>query len=95
MAACGAFDLVGNVWEWTAPYWLVYSDTGKFAAGYVISGSKSRVRLFAPESLIAVRGASYADSGDSLSCGAQGWLPPDNRMHRNGLRIVIAALPTR
>ncbi len=73
-APCGALDLAGNVWEWTADVWRSYPG-----ATEVVEETELRV----------VRGGSYGDNRTSVRCGARYWGRPVGDPY-DGFRVVVA-----
>jgi formylglycine-generating enzyme required for sulfatase activity len=79
-AACGALDVVGNVWEWTSSNYQEYPDE-----------ANTLEKDFTPEEFdVPVRGGAYHNYGASVRCGARGWDYPDMRVDFLGLRVVVS-----
>lgn len=75
-APCGALDLAGNVWEWTASMWQSYPGAEKeFPEG--------RYRV--------VRGGSWRDDRTWIRCGARLRAPIVNIDLDVGFRVVVAS----
>jgi formylglycine-generating enzyme required for sulfatase activity len=73
-AACGALDMVGNVWEWTASSFQAYPT--------------HNVKAFAPNDWdVPIRGAAWRDSSTTLGCRARSVSQPDDG---RSFRLVIA-----
>jgi formylglycine-generating enzyme required for sulfatase activity len=73
-AACGALDMVGNVWEWATSSFLEYPE--------------HQSKDFAPDDWdVPVRGAAWRDSGTALGCLARGVSQPDDG---RSFRLVVA-----
>lgn len=80
-AACGALDMVGNVWEVTT------SSYGHYPAG-----SARREEDFTPDTWdVPWRGGSYRSNSTSVCCRARVRNNPGNiRFDFGGLRLVVA-----
>ncbi|MEI6180611.1 MAG: SUMF1/EgtB/PvdO family nonheme iron enzyme [Chloroflexales bacterium] len=82
-AACGALDLVGNVWELMASSYAAYPE----------EGAVLRNDFTPKESDVPCRGGAWKDSGANVRCGARGGYLPDN-VNRilllRGLRVCVA-----
>ena len=81
-AACGALDMVGNVWEWASSSYRAYPGAAQ-------QGQED----FTPyESDVPRWGGSYRSSSTSVRCGARGRDHPDfNGIYNNyGFRVVLA-----
>lgn len=74
----GLFDMLGNVWEWTAD---AYS-----ADGYARHGASNPVSTTGEHKVI--RGGSYRSNLLLTRCGARNFFPGDGRMPVIGLRVV-------
>ena len=74
-APCGALDMSGNVWEWTASEYRSYPEAAKPFTDY-----NYRV----------LRGGYYKDIRKRVRCGARGGIFPNVRLNVNGFRIVVA-----
>lgn len=78
VAACGALDIIGNIWEWTASPWRSYWDArNKFA------NDKRRV----------LRGGSFRDNKARVGCSSRFRLLPNYDIFNNaeGFRIVVTS----
>ncbi len=65
-AACGAHDMVGTVWEWTASEWNAYpAGSGTVVKDYIIGSDR-----------VSLRGASWWNSSNDLLCAARYWYYP-------------------
>ncbi|MEI7646403.1 MAG: SUMF1/EgtB/PvdO family nonheme iron enzyme [Chloroflexales bacterium] len=74
-APCGAMDMAGNVWEWTADVWQSYPGAEK---------------VFTDDGLRAVRGGSCYNDRTNVRCGARGRNLLFNGGDSNGFRVVLA-----
>ncbi len=74
-AACGALDMAGNVWEWTA----TLTDECEQVAPR---------NDFTLTEKPAIRGGAFNWSRDYLHCGAAYWFSPGHRQNLVGFRIV-------
>lgn len=76
-AACGALDLAGNVWEWTAT--LADNPTAPQPCADV-----------APGQMPVIKGGAFNWEADYLRCGAFYWFSPIQRFNLLGFRVVMA-----
>jgi formylglycine-generating enzyme required for sulfatase activity len=79
-APCGALDMAGNVWEWTADVWQSYPGAGK---------------PFTEEDRRVLRGGYSGGSRTYVRRGARHRGPPAYVIHNineNGFRVVAAPL---
>ncbi|MEI7772463.1 MAG: SUMF1/EgtB/PvdO family nonheme iron enzyme, partial [Chloroflexales bacterium] len=74
-AVCGAQDLSGNVWEWTAS--LAES-----------SESAEPCEDVNPGETPVIKGGAFDSKAEELRCGASSWLRPGQRVAHLGFRIV-------
>jgi formylglycine-generating enzyme required for sulfatase activity len=76
-APCGALDMAGNVWDWTADIWQSYPGAAK---------------PFTDKSLRVLRGGDYDSIRTYVRCGARGRNDPDlTYLSLNyGFRVVVA-----
>jgi formylglycine-generating enzyme required for sulfatase activity len=74
-APCGALDMAGNVWEWTASAWRSYPGAAK---------------AFTNDDLRVLRGGSWGDSRNRVRCGARDGGFPDDGDVDYGFRVVVA-----
>ena len=72
---CGALDMAGNVWEWTASVYQSYPGAAK-----VFTEAARRV----------LRGGGYADNRTNVRCGARGRYGLGNVNNGLGFRVVLA-----
>ena len=77
-AACGALDMAGNVWEWTA------SRSDALAAPEPCAD-------IAGDAMPAIKGGAFNWDADALRCGAHYWFHPAQRYNLLGFRLVWAA----
>lgn len=81
-AACGAHDLAGNVWEWTAS--LADSRSAQLPCADVAAAAHP-----------VIKGGSFNWDADALRCGAHFWFHPGQRCNLLGFRLVWAAVSDR
>ncbi len=79
-AACGAHDMVGNVWEWTMSSWESYPG----ASGTVVDDFASS------KGDVPVRGYSYYGNRTNVLCAARYGLYPDLGYSGGGFRLVLS-----
>ena len=75
-APCGALDMAGNVWEWTASVWQSYPG-----AEEVFTDKERRVLR---------GGAAWGNNRTKVRCGARDWYHPDINRFNFGFRVVLA-----
>jgi formylglycine-generating enzyme required for sulfatase activity len=80
MAACGALDLAGNVWEWTSSRYKMYPTEA-----YTCAKDFTR-----NEPDVPLRGGSFRQSSTFVRCGARGWFYPSDWGNLLGFRVVAA-----
>lgn len=73
-APCGALDMVGNIWEWTASVWQSYPGVEK---------------PFVEERYRVMRGGSWSDNRTWTRCGARSWGHPNYVNNLRGFRVVV------
>jgi formylglycine-generating enzyme required for sulfatase activity len=74
-APCGASDMAGNVWEWTASVWQAYPGGAP-----VVAKEDARV----------LRGGSYWSDTAGVRCARRLWSPPRLGGYDHfGLRVVV------
>lgn len=74
-AVCGALDLAGNVWEWTATLWERIQQPAPWSD-------------FTAAKKPAIRGGAFNWSSGYLHCGAHYWFSPGYRQNLLGFRVV-------
>ncbi len=74
-AACGAQDLSGNIWEWTAS--LAESFESALPCEDVSPGETP-----------VIKGGAFGSKAEELRCGASSWLHPGQRIAHLGFRVV-------
>jgi formylglycine-generating enzyme required for sulfatase activity len=77
-AACGALDLAGNVWEWTA------TPTDQQPI------QRAPCPDFAPDTRPTIRGGAFNWSSHYLHCGARYWFNSSYRQNLLGFRVVCS-----
>ncbi|PDW03513.1 NACHT domain-containing protein [Candidatus Viridilinea mediisalina] len=77
-AACGARDLAGNVWEWTASRAANLSDLTPCSD-------------IALDELPVIKGGAFNWEAEALRCGAHYWFHPAQRHNLLGFRLVWVA----
>lgn len=80
IAACGAHDMLGNVWEWTSSYFMMYPKD-----------SNQVVQDFMGYDAVALRGGAYWEPASSMTIGARTSNLPEGNLHL-GFRIVLAPI---
>ena len=80
MAACGALDMAGNVWEVTTSSYRGYPEH----SSEVIKDFTTDVRD------VPWRGGGWGDSSTYVRCGARGRFDPVNDVDSRGFRVVVA-----
>jgi formylglycine-generating enzyme required for sulfatase activity len=78
VAACGALDLAGNVWEWCASHHTTYPDTA-----YTLEKD-----FTADDWVVPLRGGYWNSS--NVRCGARRWGLPDFGRDYFGIRVVVS-----
>jgi formylglycine-generating enzyme required for sulfatase activity/energy-coupling factor transporter ATP-binding protein EcfA2 len=76
-AACGARDLAGNVWEWTA---------SQHEQAALLEPQRDVALTDQP----VIRGGAFNWEADYLACGAHYWFNPGHRHNLLGFRVVWA-----
>ncbi|RRR74981.1 MAG: hypothetical protein EI684_05820 [Candidatus Viridilinea halotolerans] len=79
MAACGALDLAGNVWEWASSSSKAYPE-----------GAAALVKDFTDDDYaVPYRGGAYYGNSTIVRCGARSWVPPSYGYDNPGFRVVV------
>ena len=87
-AACGAMDMVGNVWEWTTSHADRYPSQ---SAEVVLDFTQSK-DFTDKEMVVPVRGGSYGNDSSYVRCGARNRDHPVNDIdfYRGGVRVCVS-----
>ena len=78
--AFGLFDLLGNVWEWTAD---------DYAPDAYEKHARQNPRHVAATGKKVIRGGSYRTELAVVRCGTRGWGVPGDRLPTLGFRLVM------
>ncbi|HLF28158.1 MAG TPA: SUMF1/EgtB/PvdO family nonheme iron enzyme [Anaerolineae bacterium] len=87
---CGAFDMSGNVWEWTRSRWGDDPQTPTFRYPYS-ENLDERERPDADDYRV-VRGGSWGSGASLARCAFRGWNTPVDRYYATGFRCVLRSL---
>ncbi len=79
-AACGAHDMVGNVWEWATSSYKGYPQ----ASGIVVDDFET------DNADVPARGGSHYGNRTNVLCAARGRFNPDNVIDYAGFRLVLS-----
>lgn len=79
-AACGAEDMVGNIWEWAASSYAEYPP----------EHNQGRTDFAVNDWDVSLRGGAWDNNQIHIRCSARFWAKPGNRNNYWGLRIVRA-----
>jgi formylglycine-generating enzyme required for sulfatase activity len=83
---CGALDMAGNAWEWTASLWGSLEQNNY---RYPYNPADGREAPDASESLMrVVRGGSFRDGGTRMRCAFRDWRYPFYHSDAIGFRVV-------
>jgi formylglycine-generating enzyme required for sulfatase activity/energy-coupling factor transporter ATP-binding protein EcfA2 len=83
-AACGALDMVGNVWEWCTSRYEAYPG-----------GAAYREEDFTDQDFdVPLRGGTAWDDSTSVRCGARNWIIPTYGDFDFGFRVVVSLVRT-
>ncbi len=82
---CGAYDLCGNVWEWTASRWGHNWQTLDYAYPYVADDGREEA---AGSHARVIRGGSWFDSLDKAHPAHRGRYLPGSRGSNIGFRLA-------
>ncbi|RRR77999.1 MAG: hypothetical protein EI684_00865, partial [Candidatus Viridilinea halotolerans] len=80
MAACGALDLAGNVWEWASSSYTSYPEGAAVLAKDFTDGDLD----------VPLRGGTFRDDSTGVRCGARNRDHPVNWYYSPGFRVVVA-----
>ncbi|EFO80361.1 hypothetical protein OSCT_1778 [Oscillochloris trichoides DG-6] len=80
MAACGAMDLAGNVWEWCSSHFEQYPEAAYTVQKDFTSG----------EWVVPLRGGAYYMGSTNVRCGARDGYHPDIWNYYFGFRVVVS-----
>lgn len=87
-AACGALDLAGNVWEWTASHYARYPEQ----CNIPVADFPQFERFTLEEMVVPVRGGSWNNDSAFMRCGARVRHVPDNLDDGiQGFRIAVTS----
>jgi formylglycine-generating enzyme required for sulfatase activity len=82
MAACGALDMAGNVWEWTSSRYKMYP-----------TAAHTYAKDFTQDNFdVPWRGGNFWLGSTFVRCGARYWFRPYLRFINLGIRVVLAPL---
>lgn len=87
-SAFGLQDMSGNVWEWTNSRWGKTTTEPDFDYTQWEQQQLERNRLD-PVEFRVVRGGSWVDNADVVSCAVRNWGPPSDRGNAIGFRLVL------
>jgi formylglycine-generating enzyme required for sulfatase activity len=94
LSPCGAYDMAGNVWEWTRSLWG--EDLQKASFGYPYKPDDGRENLDAPANVTRVlRGGSWLFPAVGARCAARGGDFPGGRDGDIGFRVVASPFSER
>ena len=85
-APCGALDLAGNVWEWTASRWGPEVERPSF--GYPYDPEDGREEPTGTD-LQIVRSGSWYGEARGARCACRSWSNPDLRYNYLGFRALL------
>jgi len=75
-AMCGAEDMVGNVWEWTA-------------TPYNAPSAPLPAHDMQPHHVVLLMGSAFYEEKERLACGVRRWDVPFSENHYVGFRVVL------
>lgn len=81
-AACGALDMVGNVWELASSSYRAYPD----------KAAQEEKDFTAGDWDVPWRGGSWGQDSTGVRCGARNWDRPGNSDYFQGFRVVVSPL---
>ncbi|MBP1467998.1 SUMF1/EgtB/PvdO family nonheme iron enzyme [Candidatus Chloroploca sp. M-50] len=82
VAACGALDMAGNVWEWASSSYRAYPA----------EAAQERKDFTTDNWDVPWRGGSWRQDSTYVRCGARNWLHPGGTLNVLGFRVVAAPL---
>lgn len=77
-APCGAQEMVGSVWEWTATPWESYA-----------AGSGAAEGDFVPDAWVSLRGGGWGVDRTYVRCGSRNGYYPYGRLVVRGFRLFL------
>jgi formylglycine-generating enzyme required for sulfatase activity len=86
----GCADMAGNVWEWTSTCWGAERSQPQYAPPYDPGDGRENQDQDEPfREYRIVRGGSYQDAADRVTCTTRRCEAADNRSPRRGFRVVM------
>ncbi len=86
----GCADMAGNVWEWTSTRWGAERSRPHYAAPYDAGDGRENPQQDEPfREYRVLRGGSYQDAADRVTCTVRGRDAADTNHPRRGFRIAM------